>query len=82
MDAVGHAAQGEDHLDLLHVHELVDQQGEVGHELVRGHLGDDHVHAVDIVRLGILEQFAEIGDLLGGQFMGQEVGDDLDVHAL
>src|SRR5690606_581482 len=82
VDAVAHAPKGKGDPDVLHVHELVDQQGEVEHKAVRGQPGDDHVHAVDVVGGRVLEQLAQVGDLLGGQLLGEVVRDDLDVHAL
>ncbi len=82
MGLVGDLDHKEEHVQTLHVPDLMRQVGEVRHE-VRDRQGrDHHAHSVDVVAFRGFDEAAEDRDLFGRQLPGNEIGDDIEHGAL
>jgi len=81
LDAVVHAADGEEDVEFLHLHHLVGEEGEIVQVGVQGRFGEHHVRAVDVVGLRGLEEGVQGADVLLRHGEGRLFGNDVDVHA-
>ena len=81
LDAVVHAADGEEDVEFLHLHHLVGEEGEIVQVGVQGRLGEHHVRAVDVVGLRGLKEGVQGADVLLCHGEGRLLGNDVDVHA-
>ena len=82
VDSVLHSGKGKQAVEVFHVHQLVNQDREIPHIIVGGGLGHDDFHVVDRMPGGRFQELIEQGNLLDGQFPGQQVGDQVQVGPL
>ena len=77
-----HLCQGEDHIQILHFHELVDQDGEISNVFFSCHRGDDHLDPINHARRRRSGEIVQQPDLLGGEFPGEHVGNEIVIGPL
>ena len=82
IDFVLHLSKGENHAEVLHLHELVHQHGEVADIFLAADLAKDHLNPVDHVGGGRLGEIAEDPHLFGGQLARQHVRNQVGVGSL
>ncbi len=80
-DAALHAHRQDEHVEVLHVLELVGENGDIADIVSGGGMGDAHVDAVDIDRLHRVDELFEQCHLVAGQLLDQGVGDGIEVGA-
>ena len=82
VDAPLHAGQGEQGVQVFHVHELVHQHRELGHIKVAAHLAHHQGGAAHVEGLGRADQVVQEAHFLGGELAGDQVGDHAEVGPL
>ena len=79
VDAIRHRDQGEEGVEVLHVHETAGDQGEIV-DIGRQGKGDhDHRNPLNDILCRRLHQVVEEFDLQGRQVVGDELGDDVEL---
>ena len=81
-DPVFHLGQGEEDLDVLHIHEAVGHHREIRHVFRGGGPGHDHLDAPHVEAGGVFQEVVEEGHLLGVQLPGDNLGDHVEVGPL
>ena len=82
LDSVAHAPDGEEDAHVFHIHQFVDEQGEISDVGVQIHFGHHHADAADGVRGGGLDELRKNGHLFGGQLPVHDFTDGFQLHAL
>ena len=81
-DAAFHAHRHQQGIEVLDIAQLVGQRRDVADEIVDRRMGDADIDAVDVEHAAIGQQVVEQMNLVGGQFLGQHRGDDIQVGAV
>ena len=78
---VFHQGEGEYRVQIVYFHHFLDQKRQIVNILVAAHAGDHHIHTVDAVMFGCVDQFIKEIDLAGIHFFRHQVGYGIEIGA-